>query len=193
MGDAAAMSALYQRHQGPLYRFALLRCGSTDTAADIVQDVFIALIEGRLAFDANRGALSSFLFGVARNFMLKRDESQRRFVSTRVASATDDDDLTHDIVDPNPTPLEALLADHRAEAVRSALHKIAPHYRDVLILYEMQDLTYVEIANICNIDIGTVRSRLSRARAKLLALLQDNATTHSDLPPAVPRTAQEQQ
>ena len=193
MGDAAAMSALYQRHQGPLYRFALLRCGSTDTAADIVQDVFIALIEGRLAFDANRGALSSFLFGVARNFMLKRDESQRRFVSTRVASATDDDDLTHDIVDPNPTPLEALLADHRAEAVRSALHQIAPHYRDVLILYEMQDLTYVEIANICNIDIGTVRSRLSRARAKLLALLQDNATTHSDLPPAVPRTAQEQQ
>ena len=193
MGDAAAMSALYQRHQGPLYRFALLRCGSTDTAADIVQDVFIALIEGRLAFDANRGALSSFLFGVARNFMLKRDESQRRFVSTRVTSATDDDDLTHDIVDPNPTPLEALLADHRAEAVRSALHKIAPHYRDVLILYEMQDLTYVEIAHICNIDIGTVRSRLSRARAKLLALLQDNATTHSDLPPAVPRTAQEQQ
>ena len=193
MGDAAAMSALYQRHQGPLYRFALLRCGSTDTAADIVQDVFIALIEGRLAFDANRGALSSFLFGVARNFMLKRDESQRRFVSTRVASATDDDDLTHDIVDPNPTPLEALLADHRAEAVRSALHQIAPHYRDVLILYEMQDLTYVEIANICNIDIGTVRSRLSRARAKLLALLQDNATTYSHLPPAVPRTAQEQQ
>ena len=194
MGDAAAMSALYQRHQGPLYRFALLRCGSTDTAADIVQDVFIALIEGRLAFDANRGALSSFLFGVARNFMLKRDESQRRFVSTRVASTTDDeDDLTHDIVDPDPTPLEALLADHRAEAVRSALHQIAPHYRDVLILYEMQDLTYVEIAHICNIDIGTVRSRLSRARAKLLALLQGNATALSDLSPAVPRTAQEQQ
>ncbi len=192
-GDAAAMSALYQRHQGPLYRFAVLRCGSTDTAADIVQDVFMALIEGRLAFDANRGALSSFLFGVARNFMLKRDESQRRFVSTRVASATDDDDdLTHDIMDPNPTPLEALLADHRAEAVRSALHKIAPHYRDVLILYEMQDMTYVEIANVCNIDIGTVRSRLSRARAKLLTLLQGDATTQHNLKPATQRAAQEQ-
>jgi len=123
MGDAAAMCALYQRHQGPLYRFAVLRCGSTDTAADIVQDVFMALIEGRLAFDANRGALSSFLFGVARNLMLKRDESQRRFVSTRVASATDnDDDLTHDIMDPNSTPQEALLADQWAEAMQAAIY-----------------------------------------------------------------------
>ena len=192
VGDAAAMSALYQRHSGPLYRFAVLRCGSADTAADVVQDVFMALIEGRLAFDANRGALSSFLFGVARNFLLKRSEAQRRFVSTRAASGTDDDDdLTHDIMDPNPTPLEALLADHRAEEVRSALHQLAPHYRDVVILYEMHDMTYLEIANICNIDIGTVRSRLSRARAKLLALLSGDTTTQSDLKPAAQRAAQE--
>jgi RNA polymerase sigma-70 factor (ECF subfamily) len=173
-GDAAAMSALYQRHQAPLFRFAMLRCGSQDTAADIVQDVFIALMEGKLAFDATRGALSSFLFGVARNFMLKRDEAQRRYLSNNLTSHDDDDDWQVDIVDPDPTPLEALLADHRAEAVRAAMTKIAPHYRDVLILYEMQELSYVEIANICNIDIGTVRSRLSRARAKLLSLLANN-------------------
>jgi len=65
----------------------------------------MALIEVRLAFDANRGARSNFLFGVARNFPLKRDESQRRFVSTAVAFATDDDDdLPYDIMDPNSTP-----------------------------------------------------------------------------------------
>jgi len=123
MGDAAAMCTLYQRHQGPLYRFAVLRCGSADTAADIVQDVFMALIEGRLAFDANRGARSSFLFSVTRNFMLKRDESQRRFVSTRVASATDDDDaLTYSIMDSNSTPSEAMLADQWAEAARAAIY-----------------------------------------------------------------------
>ena len=76
-----------------------------DTVAAIVRNVFMALIEGRLAFDANRGTRSNFLFGVTRNFMLKRDASQRRFVSSRVTSATgDDDDLTYDIMDPNSTP-----------------------------------------------------------------------------------------
>ena len=67
--------------------------------------------------------------------------------------------------------LERLLANEAAESVRRALQSLAAHYRDVIILYEMHDLSYVEIAHICNIDIGTVRSRLSRARAKLAELL----------------------
>ena len=61
-----------------------------------------------------------------------------------------------------------------------ALQQISPHYRDVLILYEMHDLSYLEIAQICDIDLGTVRSRLSRARARLLGLLKgDLAPTHA--------------
>jgi RNA polymerase sigma-70 factor, ECF subfamily len=178
-GDSDAMSAIYERHQGPLYRFALLRCGSAATAADVVQDVFVALIEGKLAFDPTRGALASFLFGVARNFLLKRDEAARRFLPLTTgfhggsADSDSDDESDIDILDPQPTPLESIIADQRAEILRAALAQIAPHYRDVLILYEMQDLSYVEIAHICNIDIGTVRSRLSRARARLTALLAD--------------------
>jgi RNA polymerase sigma-70 factor (ECF subfamily) len=174
-GDAHAMSALYQRHQGPLYRFALLRCGSSELAADVVQDVFVALIENKLAFDPARGSLANFLFGVARNFVLKREEAQRRHLP--MPSSTDEDGETIDIdlLDPAPLPVESLLASERAEAVRTALAQLAPHYRDVLSLYEMQDQSYVEIAHICNIDIGTVRSRLSRARAKLLELLSSAA------------------
>jgi RNA polymerase sigma-70 factor (ECF subfamily) len=190
-GDHAAMTALYQRHQSALYRFALLRSGSPDTAADVVQDVFIALIEGKLAFDPTRGALASFLFGVARNFMLKRDEAQRRYITNNHPSNADDDDSwEHDIVDPNPTPLETMLADQRAESLRAALVKIAPHYRDVLILYEMHDMSYVEIANVCNIDIGTVRSRLSRAREKLLSFLSPSIhPQHQDSQAALCTTA----
>lgn len=168
-GDASAMSALYQRHQAPLFRFSVLRAGSSDIAADVVQDVFIALIEGKLAFDPMRGSLSSFLYGVARNFLLKRDEAARRYVS--MTRESDEDNYDHEIEDSAPTPIERLLASERAERVREALAQIAPHYRDVLILYEMQDMSYVEIADICHIDIGTVRSRLSRARAKFLQLL----------------------
>ena len=169
-GDASAMSALYARHQAPLFRFAVLRAGSADTAADVVQDVFVALIEGKLAFDPMRGALSSFLYGVARNFILKRDEAARRFLPHHPVDGEEDEEIG--IIDPSPTPLEHLLNSQRAERIRAALLQLAPHYRDVLILYEMQELSYVEIAEICHIDIGTVRSRLSRARAKIIQLLQ---------------------
>ncbi len=181
MGDQAALTTLYTRHHAPLYRFAMLRSGSTDAAADVVQDVFVALIEDKLAFDPLRGALSSFLFGVARNFILKREVARRRFLPMRTND--EDDGADFDFADPGPTPLEKLLSDHRAESVRQAVAKIAPHYRDVLILYEMQDLSYVEIAGVCNIDIGTVRSRLSRAREKLLALLKADDNTMQDEKP----------
>ena len=170
-GNARAFADLYRRHQAPLYRFALLRTGSADTAADIVQEIFLALLSDKLKFDPTRGALQSFLFGVARNTILKREESERRFVST---SSSDDDDESDDIlVDPAPEPGAHIHANEQAARVRVALSQLAPHYRDVVILYEMHDLTYVEIAQTCKIDIGTVRSRLSRARAQLAQLLKD--------------------
>ncbi len=175
-GNAAAFESLYRRHQAPLYRFALLRCGSADTAADIVQEIFMALIAHSLKFDPARGALQGFLFGVARNFLLKREEAQSRFVHRATADeggdGRGDGSPEEMLVDPSPQPMQRLLDQEQAERVRCALQQLAPHYRDVVILYEMHDLSYVEIAQICDIDIGTVRSRLSRARARLAALLQ---------------------
>lgn len=173
-GNPAAFESLYRRHQAPLYRFALLRSGSPDTAADIVQEIFMALIQNTLKFDPTRGVLQGFLFGVARNMLLKHDSAQVRFISTSKNAFNDggDDDAVNSVVDPSPQPLERLLGEHQAEAVRQALRALAPHYRDVVILYEMHDLSYVEIAQICKIDIGTVRSRLSRARTRLVELLE---------------------
>ena len=74
-----------------------------------------------------------------------------------------------------PGPLARVLADEAAEEVRHALARLAPHYRDVLILYELHDLSYLEIAAICQVDIGTVRSRLSRGRAALAKHLRAHA------------------
>lgn len=172
-GNQTAFDTLYRRHQAPLYRFALLRSGSPDTAADIVQEIFMAIVEDSLKFDPARGVLQGFLFGVARNMLLKREAAQQRFVSTS-QFATDGDGESNEgnRIDPSVLPLERLLDQQQAEAVRQALRLLAPHYRDVIILYEMHDLSYVEIAQICNIDIGTVRSRLSRARARLMELLK---------------------
>lgn len=172
-GDTAAFTEIYRRHQGPLYRFALARGGSVDTAADIVQEIFLALLSDKINFDPNRGPLLNFLFGVARNLMLKRDEREHRYVP--LPEEGDEDSLAPLVqaADPGAEPAAQLFARRDADAVNAALFKIAPHYRDVLILYEMHDLSYVDIARICGIDIGTVRSRLSRARARLADLLED--------------------
>lgn len=163
-GLAAAFNALYRRHQGPLYRYALLRCGSSDTAADIVQEAFMGLLTGKLQFDPLRGQLQHFLFGVAR--MLARRHAPAR--ERQLANGGDDeDDGSPELASDEPEPLARLLDNEAAEEVRRALAQLAPHYRDVVILYEIQDLSYQEIAAVCQVDIGTVRSRLSRGRAAL--------------------------
>jgi RNA polymerase sigma-70 factor (ECF subfamily) len=165
-GQSAAFQALYRRHQGSLYRFALLRCGSGDTAADIVQETFLGLLTGSFAFDPLRGQLQNFLFGVARNLILKHEEPRRRMASlTRDGGGDDDDELELD--GEAPCPLQRVLANEQAEAVRRALAQLPAHYRDCVILYELHDMSYLEIADICQLDIGTVRSRLSRGRAAL--------------------------
>jgi len=169
-GDAQAFAALYRRHQGPVYRFALLRCGSADTAADTVQEAFMGLLTGRLAFDPLRGSLPNFLFGVARLLILKQEEPRRR-ESPLPEPDEDDSELACE----DACPLTRVLADETAEEVRRALSRLAPHYRDALILYELHDLSYGEIATICAIDIGTVRSRLARGRAALAKALRAHA------------------
>lgn len=165
-GQAEAFTALYRRHQGPLYRYALLRCGSGDAAADIVQEAFMGLLTGRLGYDPLRGQLQHFLFGVARNLALKLDEARQRH--PQLPEPLDDDgDPDLDAVSDAAGPLARLLGNETAEEVRRALSLLPPHYRDPVILYELHDLSYQEIATVCQVDIGTVRSRLARGRAAL--------------------------
>ena len=166
-GTAAAFELLYLRHQGPLFRFAVLRSGSAASAADVVQEVFMGLLTGSVKFNPLRGLLQNFLFGVARNLVMKH-EAPRQCHAACLDTGGDGDDGDDDHGDHgDPGPLARMLGDEQAEAVRRALALLAPHYRDVVILYEMHDLSYREIAVICQIDIGTVRSRLSRGRAAL--------------------------
>ena len=163
-GQAQAFAALYRRHQAALYRYALLRCGSADTAADIVQEAFMGLLTGRLQFDPLRGQLLHFLFGVARLMVLKHEAPRQR----QTALGSDEDgDSDLELASEDGEPLARLLENEAAEEVRRALALLPPHYRDAVILYEMHDLSYQEIAAVCQVDIGTVRSRLSRARAAL--------------------------
>ncbi|MES2015285.1 MAG: RNA polymerase sigma factor [Pseudomonadota bacterium] len=164
-GTAAAFQALYRRHQGPLFRFATLRCGSADTAADVVQEVFMGLLTGSLHFDPLRGPLPNFLFGVARKLILKHEHPRRR--EQTWPDQDEGDDEPDDAASDAHEPLARLLSDEVAEQVRRAIAQLPPHYRDAVILFELHELSYLEIAAICQVDIGTVRSRLSRGRAAM--------------------------
>jgi RNA polymerase sigma-70 factor, ECF subfamily len=163
-GARDAFTALYRRHQGPLYRFALLRCGSAHTAADIVQETFMGLLSGRFQFDPLRGQLQNFLFGVARILILKHETARQHHLPLL---DPEQGEAAPELASEAAEPLARVLGNEQAEAVRRALALLPPPYRDAVILYEMHDLSYLEIAEICQVDIGTVRSRLSRGRAAL--------------------------
>jgi RNA polymerase sigma-70 factor (ECF subfamily) len=164
-GDKSAFTALYRRHQAALYRYAVLRCGSNALAADVVQDVFMGLMTDQYKYDALKGQLRYFLFGVARNVAMKHDGALQKTAS--VINELEDDDPLDEVICQNAAPLERLMRDRMAEDLRQAISSLATHYRDVLILYEMHEMSYLEIADICQINVGTVRSRLSRARLAL--------------------------
>ncbi len=163
-GDEEAFVELYRRHKDAVYRLAMLYSGSTAHAADVTQETFVHFITRPNQYDPLRGTLAAWLCGVARNLA-------RKAVSGR-EDATDPERLADDVAPyeshiDRETPLDRLLRGEIAEQVRSAVAALKPHYRDILILCELSELSYAEAAQVAGIDIGTVRSRLSRARAQL--------------------------
>lgn len=165
-GDEQAFAALYGRRQAGIYRFALQMCGSESVAEDVVQEVFMALIREGQRFDPSRGSLSSYLYGVARNQVLRRLERERPF------AASLDDDSGHgeaagEAHDARPDPLSELARAETVASVRQAVLALPAHYREVVVLCELQEMSYAEAAGALGCAVGTVRSRLHRARAIL--------------------------
>lgn len=168
-GDEEALALLYRRRQAVVYRFALQMSGSKTIAEDVTQEVFLFLMRDGHVFDPARGALSAFLLGVARNHVLRRLR-----VDQLLAPLGDDpDDEVHATSD--ICPLEDLTRAETIESVRRAVLSLPPKYREVVVLCELQDVSYVETAEILGCAIGTVRSRLHRARALLLEKLRPAA------------------
>src|SRR5215217_6407314 len=171
-GDEEALPLLYRRRQGSIYRFALHMSGSKTIAEDVTQEVFLFLMrEGRL-FDPARGSVSAFLLGVARNHVLRRLR-----VEQHLAPLGDDfdDDVPQLHASAEVCPLEDLTRAETIEAVRKAVLSLPSKYREVVVLCELQDISYGETAEILGCAIGTVRSRLHRARALLVEKLRPAA------------------
>lgn len=168
-GDEAAFEALYDRRQGAIYRYALRMSGSPAVAEDVTQDVFIGLMRDAGNFDPARGTVAGYLFGMARHRVLSRIERDRSFVPIEDGL---DDDGADEAVDLRPDPLADLIRSRTVEAVRQAVLALPVHYREVVVLCNLQEMNYAEAAEALGLAIGTVRSRLHRARELLVARLR---------------------
>ena len=156
-GDEAAFTALYRRRQGAVYRFALHLSGDAAVAEDVTQEVFLALLESGGRFDPSRGTLLSFLYGIARNLVLRRVEKKLPEESNAAAEelAADDD------------VLDDLTRQETIEAVRNAVLSLPMLYREAVVLCDLEYASYEDAAAALDCPVGTVRSRLSRGRAML--------------------------
>lgn len=168
-GDEEALALLYRRRQSGIYRFALQMSGSKTIAEDVTQEVFLFLMREGHVFDPARGSVSAFLLGVARNHVLRRLRVEQLLAPLGDDS---DDDAPFLHASSDLCPLDDLTRAETIESVRKAVLSLPSKYREVVVLCELQDVSYGETAEILGCAIGTVRSRLHRARALLLEKLR---------------------
>lgn len=169
-GEEEALTALYRRRQGGVYRFALQMCGSQVLAEDVTQEVFMVLIRDGQTFDPARGSLNAFLVGVARNLLLRRLQRERFYAP--IEDNSDDDTTAHESFTTADGPLEELSRLETISSVRMAVLALPERYREVVVLCDLQEMSYIEAAEVLNCAVGTVRSRLHRARALLIDKLR---------------------
>jgi RNA polymerase sigma-70 factor, ECF subfamily len=183
-GDEDAFLEFYRRHQGGLYRYAMHMSGSPQSAADVVQETFLTLIRNTGKYDEARGTPAAFLFGIARNHVRKLHEKEGRYVPlsdefgerpTRGgADAVNPNGNGHfpAVLGPVETVLDGLERAQISELLREAILTLPDHYREPVTLCDLEGKSYGEAATLLQCPVGTVRSRLNRARSMLLDKLR---------------------
>jgi len=153
----AEFQTAFAQHKDAVYRFAWRMSGSAATAEDITQDAFVGLLRHPDRFNPDRGSLRAFLLGIARNLALKRWRKEHRL------DPLDDETLVAEPIDLDRGEL--------GDIVGRAVQALRPLQREVVILAEYEGLTLAEIARAVDADVGTVKSRLHRARENLRRML----------------------
>lgn len=164
-GNAAAFAQIYQRWQATIYRFALRLSGSVALAEDVTQEVFLALMRDGGQY-TGRGSFAAYLLTIARHSVWRRLQRERRFTAWETVEESDDALLRNDLCDA-ADPLADLMRNELTGAVRMAVQSLPLHYREVVLLCHLHELSYAEAAEVIGCEIGTVCSRLYRARALL--------------------------
>ena len=163
-GREDAVAAVYARCSGPIYRFVLHMTANASLAEEITQETFLELLSRNVCYEAEKGSLLGWLLGVARN---KARSVLREAFDFDSIDETDTDEFAreHDI-------LGEFTKKEVVASLRQAIASLPPAYREVVLLCEMQELGYTEAATILECPVGTVRSRLHRAKRMLVLKLK---------------------
>jgi RNA polymerase sigma-70 factor (ECF subfamily) len=195
IGDAGALEPLMERFAGRVYRVAAGICRSTPDAEEVVQDVFLTLFRKAGSFEG-RAALGTWLYRIAVNLALNKRRGKRNEVEEPIEDllpAFKEDghrqgDRSFLLADWSQMPDEALLSREGREIISAAVNRLPPHYRAVLLLRDVEELSIEEVSEIIGESIASVKSRLHRARMALRELL--TGTYASGIAPAsIPMTA----
>ncbi len=167
-GDNDAFGVLVERYQSKVYNLALRMTGSEDDAADMAQETFLRAWRSLPAFQFE-SAFSTWLFRMTHNICIDHLRSKKRKPTVSLTMQDDGGEETAqlDLPDPGPDPEQSLLQSEERTLVARALQALPADYREILTLRAIDDLSYQKIAEILHLQEGTVKSRLSRARAQL--------------------------
>ena len=156
-GHQDHFTELYNRRQGGIYRFALQMSGSSALAEDVTQETFLVVLTHGTRYDVERGSVAAFLYGIARNLVMRRLEREGRYQP---------ESNCEDFADEGSV-LDELSRSESIEQVRRAVLSLPPAYREVVVLCDLQEASYEDAAAALDCPVGTIRSRLNRARGML--------------------------
>ena len=176
-GDAAAWEEIVQRYHRRIFNICYRFAGSPDDAQDLTQEVFIKVFRTLSSYDLERGAFMTWVTTVTRNLLVDhfRKHKQDRITDSLDAAPSEHEEalpLTERIEDKGLAPDAQVQSREAHDAVHWALQKLSPELREAVILRDLQDMDYREIAGVLKVPEGTVKSRINRGRAELARLLQ---------------------
>jgi RNA polymerase sigma-70 factor (ECF subfamily) len=168
--DAAAWEALLQSHTRKIYNLCYRFTGRPADAEDLTQEVFIKVFQTLRSFDAAQGSFGTWLSRVARNHLV---DHYRRTKKDRITSSLDDELGTLE-EKPGATvePAAEVETRERRELLQRGLERLSPDLREAVVLRDLQDLDYDEIAQVLAVPVGTVKSRINRGRLELARVLK---------------------
>ena len=176
-GDAAAWEEIVQRYHRRIYNVCYRFAGDAENAQDLTQEVFIKMYRTLTTYDSGKGAFMTWVTTITRNLLVDHfRKSKRDRITDSLDSVPseheDSQPLSEQIADHSLPPDAAVQSRETREMVHFALQKLSPELREAVILRDLQDMDYREIATALRVPEGTVKSRINRGRAELARLLQ---------------------
>lgn len=179
-GEEGAFLLLYARLKGPLFRYAFYATNSRAASEEIVQEVFISLLKTKDRYKPMQGELAGFAFGIARNLVRRLKKRERLYEELPGEEALQKLAGAQTALD----HLSAAMLEQRIKGIRTAIASLPEHYRQVVVLCDLCELTYREAASRLQCAVGTIRSRLNRAHSLLAQKLRETKKPQPALPVA---------